>query len=277
MSEQGTRVVGEELQFDRVVQESSPETPPAPAEFACSACRGAITTAYYSVNGQSICRSCRATLHAAAETPRGIGPLFVAGLFGLGAGIAGAVIYYAVIAITNFEIGFVAILIGYMVGYSVRKGASGRGGRRFQVLAALLTYASVAFAYSPIAVRQLMKADRAAEQQAVAPAGSTPATSEPETTSAAITPALTPRSAAEPIMPGRFLFALTMVSALVLALPVLVVVGSLPSGLISAFIIFIGMRQAWRMTGSLALEILGPYRVGLASVIPGTPGPSGTP
>ena len=269
MSEQGTRVVGEELQFDRVVPESSPETPSAPAEFACSACHGAITTAYYQVNGQAVCRSCRATLHAAAETPRGIGPLLVAGLFGLGAGIAGAIMYYAVIAITNFEIGIVAILIGYMVGYSVRKGASGRGGRRFQVLAALLTYASVAFAYTPIAVRQVMKADRTTEQQA-APAASAPASSEPETTSAAIAPGPTPRAAAEPITTGRFLFALTMISGLVLALPVLVVVGSLPSGLISAFIIFIGMRQAWRMTGALSLEILGPYRVGPAST-PATP------
>jgi len=47
-------------------------------------------------------------------------------------------------------------------------------------------------------------------------------------------------------------------------LPVLVVFGSFPSGLISAFIIFIGMRQAWRMTGAPWLQILGPYTVGSA-------------
>jgi hypothetical protein len=58
-------------------------------------------------------------------------PIVMAGVFGLGAGIVGAVIYYAVIAITNFEIGLVAILIGYMVGQAVRKGARGRGGLRF--------------------------------------------------------------------------------------------------------------------------------------------------
>ena len=44
----------------------------------------------------------------------------------------------------------------------------------------------------------------------------------------------------------------------------LVVAGSFPSGLISAFIIFIGMRQAWQMTGVPLLKILGPYRVGAA-------------
>ena len=48
------------------------------------------------------------------------------------------------------------------------------------------------------------------------------------------------------------------------ALPVLVVIGSLPSGLISAFIIFIGMRQAWKMTGAPVVKVLGPYRVGVS-------------
>ena len=51
---------------------------------------------------------------------------------------------------------------------------------------------------------------------------------------------------------------------LLLALPVLMVVGSLPSGLLSAFIIFIGMAQAWRMTAAPILQISGPYRVGSA-------------
>ena len=69
-------------------------------------------------------------------------PLAIAAIFGLGAALAGAAIYYAVIAITHFEIGLVAILIGYMVGYAVRKGAGGRGGLRFQILAALLTVRS---------------------------------------------------------------------------------------------------------------------------------------
>jgi hypothetical protein len=47
------------------------------------------------------------------------------------------------------------------------------------------------------------------------------------------------------------------------ALPVLVVIGSFPSGLISAFIIFIGMRQAWKMTSAPVLKVYGPYRVGV--------------
>jgi hypothetical protein len=61
---------------------------------------------------------------------------------------------------------------------------------------------------------------------------------------------------------GRLSF--VFLAVLIAALPVIVVFGSFPSGLISAFIIFIGMRQAWRMTGAPLLQILGPYRVGAA-------------
>jgi hypothetical protein len=57
---------------------------------------------------------------------------------------------------------------------------------------------------------------------------------------------------------------LVVLSALIAALPVLVVWGSFPGGLISGFIIFIGMKQAWTMTGAPRLQVLGPYRVGAA-------------
>jgi hypothetical protein len=36
----------------------------------------------------------------------------------------------------------------------------------------------------------------------------------------------------------------------------------MPMGLIGAFIIFIGLRQAWAMTAAPKLEISGPYKVG---------------
>jgi hypothetical protein len=49
---------------------------------------------------------------------------------------------------------------------------------------------------------------------------------------------------------------------------VLIIVGSLPSGLISAAIIFFGMAQAWKMTGTPVIEITGPYRVGAGPVVP---------
>ena len=212
----------------------------------CHACQRTVHTEYFDVSGQSTCAECRAQIETLTQTPSGAAPLLKAGLFGLGAGIAGAIIYYAVIAITNFEVGIVAILIGYMVGYAVRKGAGGRGGRRFQVLAVALTYLAVAFAYTPIAVKAAM--ERSSKTEASATTGPAPEAAESKTT-------------AEPDGSSIFL-ALLFVCGLIAALPVLVVVGSLPSGLISGLIIFFGMQQAWKMTATPALEITGPYRVG---------------
>ena len=54
----------------------------------------------------------------------------------------------------------------------------------------------------------------------------------------------------------------TLLSAALL--PVYVVLGSLPGGLISALIIGFGMVQAWQLTGTPALDIQGPFRVGNA-------------
>jgi hypothetical protein len=157
-----------------------------------------------------------------------------------------------VIAIANLEIGIVAILIGYMVGYSVRKGAGGRGGRRFQIVAVALTDASVALAYAPLAFQQAIEADRKGEKSAAAPAtaGQPPVVQEQVR-----------ESDTEPGSRG-LLLPMAILLGLIAALPVLVVFGGLPMSLISGAIIFFGMRQAWVMTATPQLQIYGPYRVG---------------
>jgi hypothetical protein len=150
---------GSPLQFDTLVPRDGGPPGAATGPVLCHGCSRPIASMYYDVSGQTTCSTCRTTIATLLETPAGMGPLLKAGLFGLGAGIAGAILYYAVIAITNFEIGIVAIAIGYMVGYAVRKGAGG-GGRRFQVMAVALTYAAVALAYAPLAVKGAMDATR---------------------------------------------------------------------------------------------------------------------
>jgi hypothetical protein len=76
--------------------------------------------------------------------------------------------------------------------------------------------------------------------------------------------AATPTANQGPTAPRLLLF-LLVASLFVLTLPVLVVWGSLPSGLISAFIIFIGLRQSWKMTAAPRIQVLGPFRVGSAA------------
>jgi len=241
-----------ELQFDRVTAEPTGPAASQTPVVECSTCHRSITTEYYQIQDRSVCGRCRTVLESFAETPTGALPLIRAGLFGLGAGVAGAILYYAVIAIANIEIGIIAILIGYMVGRSVRKGAGGRGGLRFQILAASVTYASVAMAYTPVAF-QAIAANQARVQEARTNASASAA-------NAAATAKRRPR----PTL-GRFLLGIGMLAAFSAALPVLYIVGSLPISLISAFIIFIGMRQAWRMTAAPIIDVFGPYQIGAAT------------
>ena len=62
--------------------------------------------------------------------------------------------------------------------------------------------------------------------------------------------------------PAGLAIAFGAVFLFIFALPVIVVLGSMPGGIISALIIGFGMQQAWRMTAAVPFEITGPYRVG---------------
>ena len=207
----------------------------------CVACRRTVLDEYFDVDGQSACASCQDQIARLAETPREWGVFARACLFGFVAATLGAILYYAVIAITDFEIGIVAIAIGYMVGYGIRMATHGRGGRRFQVIAIVLTYWAVGLAYMPLVFSEASKQE-ATEQAST-------------NTTAPVDAPDTPDSFSVPV-------ALAALVGLSLALPVLTVVGSLPGGLISAAIIAFGMQQAWRMTAAPQPQITGPYRIG---------------
>jgi hypothetical protein len=221
-----TSSAGNELQFERVVTDQLPPAADGAPAVMCAGCQARLQAEYYEINGRPFCGDCRGKIEGVAEPARGLLPFAVAAIFGLGAAVAGAAIYYAVIAITHLEIGLVAILIGYMVGYAVRRGAGGRGGLRFQILAAVLTYGAVGLAYAPLIVMSAL-----AEQRAVHA---------------------------------------IKVAIMIPLLPVLMVIGSMPSGIITALIIFFGIRQAMRMTAAPLLRISGPFRIGASPSAPTT-------
>ena len=245
MPEEGTPSPDGPLQFDRVETDRPQGATPPSEGLACKACGTPIRTEYFSWNGAPLCETCKAMLETARHAANTWSTFGRSLVFGIGATIAGAVLYYGVIAITKLEIGLVAIAIGYMVGYSVRRGSRGWGGRRYQVLALLLTYYSVGLAYFPLAMQEGRKGTEQ-ERQSAAPDAK---------------PKGVPDPAVKPTRSDAFL-AFGVLLLFCFALPVVAVVGSLPSGLITAFIIFIGMRQAWRMTAALPIEVTGPYRLG---------------
>jgi hypothetical protein len=196
--------------------------------------------------------------------------------FGLGAAVIGAILYYAVIAITGLEIGLVAIVIGFMVGSAVRRGTRGVGGRRHQVLAVGLTYFAVGLAYAPLAFKGFMEGE-AGKTAAVADS----AKALQATDSTANRRAVDSVTAAQPATGvgqadaqsgpgpiGSLFLALGATFLFIFALPVIYVFGSMPSGLISGLIVLFGMQQAWRMTARTAVPISGPFSVGRTSQTP---------
>ena len=251
------------LQFDTAIPSVPAEADSKQQGASCVACRRPLRDQYYDVDGQSACRSCRDEIARLAETPREWGVFARACLFGFVAAILGAILYYAVIAITNFEIGIVAIAIGYMVGYGIRMATKGRGGRRFQVVALVLTYWAVGLAYMPLVMGEMSKQE--ASQQADDADAADPADEAAAVAAAAAPDApVAPDAPAAPASVDGFNLplAFAFLVGFSFALPVLAVVSSLPGGVISAAIIAFGMQQAWQMTAAPQPQITGPYRIG---------------
>src|ERR1041384_1589419 len=79
--------------------------------------------------------------------------LFVRGLlFGTGGALAGLILYSLVGIVTGLAIGYVSLAVGWLVAKTMMMGSRGRGGRRYQITAVALTYASVSMAAVPIAI-----------------------------------------------------------------------------------------------------------------------------
>src|SRR5512138_2866718 len=197
-----------ELQFDRAepIHAASADAPAFQGPVQCAAC-GSRLLSYYSVNGKVTCKRCR---DAAVATQQGshLPTLATAAGLGLLAAIAGAIIYFAVAKITGYEIGLVSIVVGLLVGKAVRKGARGRGGWRYQALAVLLCYLSIASSYLAFAIGELVgqrtepaaevAAPPAAQPAAQPSAPGAPAAAQPDVQPAAAQPAAANPEPAEP-------------------------------------------------------------------------------
>jgi hypothetical protein len=205
----------------------------------CVACQEPITESYYHASGRVVCPACAARIQQGQRQP----PAYSfprALLFGGAAALAGCAIYAIVAIATGMEIGLVAILVGVMVGKAVRRASGGFGGRQQQILAVLLTYFSIATSYLPVIIwdvahKSKIEAAQTAKSDAV---------SNRQPDSGKSMPA------------GKaFLYLL----ALGAVAPFLSLTGGV-SGIISLFIVFIGLKQAWRLTGRSEILLMGPYQ-----------------
>jgi hypothetical protein len=208
----------------------------------CKVCGRALGSTHYRVNGVPACAEC--TDQIKARLPQDSHAAFVRGIaFGIGGAVLGLALYVVFAIATGLVIGFVSLAVGYIVGKAIVTGSKGRGGRRYQVAAVLLTYMAVSLAAVPIAISQQVKQRQAQEQSQ------------------------TGDHAVAPVPRVGFAKAVGELTLLGLASPFLDLSNPM-QGLIGLVILFVGLRIAWRITGQKPVNIVGP----LTAAAPAAPG-----
>jgi hypothetical protein len=141
-----------DIQFERaelLTPDASPRT--------CAGCHGAIRDTYYTAGGRLICTNCAGRILTQKPPEPGTKGLVRAALFGAGAALLGTIVYFGVLALSGYEIGLIAVGVGWLVGKAVRKGGYGCGGWKLQALAVGLTYCSIVGSSVPLAMRTIVE------------------------------------------------------------------------------------------------------------------------
>ncbi len=225
----------------------------------CAFCNQMIVGSYYRVNGLMSCGSC--ATQSEDNRPKASHVAFVrAVLFGLGGALLGLIIYAAFGIITGWMIGYVSLAVGFIVGKAMMFGSHGLGGKRYQIVAVILTYAAVSLAAIPIAISQMREHHTAHSQAQV----QQQPTNEGDESAAKERPASAQQDAPDHTAKPRMgvAKAIATLALIGLASPFLELTADPFHGLIGLVILFIGIRIAWKSTagGGLA-EVTGPYDV----------------
>lgn len=216
---------------------------------ACGACAKALTTEYYEANGVTVCADCCEKLRAVGTTGTSLTRGMRALAAGAAAALAGSVLYYAILALSGYEFGLIAIVVGMVVGKAVNWGAHGRGGWRYQTMAIALTYLAIVSSYVPLIVSQIGKQRVAAE-----------ASARPGETA---TPAQNQAADKAPPTAGGAIAAIAILIGLVLALPFL---GGLEN-IMGMIIIGIGLYEAWKFNRKGRVTITGPHAIAAVQAV----------
>ena len=233
MPEYGPPPSPQDLQFQHAEPIDAASSPNAAQ--TCVVCKQPVADTYYHAQGQVVCPLCAQRIQTGQQAPPPLS-LMRAALYGGGAALGGCLLYSLVAIVLHAEIGLIAILVGWMVGKAIRHASYGRGGRPQQILAVALTYFAITTSYIPVF---LYHGATVAQTKSAPVSSSAPAEVRPRMSFGATVLFLLIIAAAAPFM--------SLTSGF--------------SGLISLFIIFIGLRQAWKLTERREILLMGPYPV----------------
>jgi hypothetical protein len=203
----------------------------------CVVCKQPAGGTYFQAQGQVVCQLCAERIQAVQQAAPALS-LMRAALYGGAAALGGCALYALVAIVLHAEIGIIAILVGWMVGKAIRHASYGRGGRAQQILAVTLTYFAITTSYIPVVLYQYARSPHRVEQRQQAQTTDAPADARPRISFSGIALFLLIRAAIAPFL-------------------------SLTSGIsawISLFILFIGLRYAWKLTERREILLMGPYR-----------------
>jgi predicted lipid-binding transport protein (Tim44 family) len=234
----------------------------SPSTDHCQFCHQPVPGTFYHINDAMACPACAQTAHG--ELARDTHSAYMRGLlFGIGAAILGMIIYATFEIVTGIILGYISLAVGWMVGKAIMKGSGGVGGRRYQITAALLTYAAVSMAAVPVWIhyarehkqteqRKLSQTQKSTLEQRQLESGQ-PA-SDADSTSA---PPAEPPTAKKRNLAG----AVGQLLLVGLASPFLEVWEGGPSfgWIIGLVILAVGIRIAWRLTANRPLAVYGPF------------------
>ena len=216
-----------DLQFERM------EPREGAAETSCAACQRKISDVYFEAAGRIFCTTCRDGVLAAQAGGSGAARLAKALVFGVGAAAVSAVVWYAIVKLTGYELGIIAIAVGFAVGAAVRMGSEQRGGAAYQAIAVLLTYLAIAASYVPL-VTESFRAQVAAEAAQTADAETAP-------------PAIDETA--------------LLVSAVLVAVQIPVLQATEGTGIIGLLIVGFALYEAWRINKRQTIAFSGPFRL----------------
>lgn len=241
------------MQFDKV-EHVAPAAAPS-----CTACHRPLDE-YFELGGNMICATCAATINAG----KGSAAFLRALLFGAGAAVLGTIIWLAILSATKMELGLVAIAIGLLVGFAVRKGAGGGAGWKYQTLAMVLTYMSITFSYVPMVLKGFREAAGQRDAAAAAAAeGAQAQDKSAEATGAGGAPA--PAAAKPAVSTAAVVVAYLFVFGFAMVLPFLA--GA--ENIMGWIIIGIALYEAWKINRRVSVS--GPFRLAAANVVAGAP------
>ena len=205
----------------------------------CGGCGTVLAESFWQIQGVNVCGDCAAARKAAQDLPDIRQKFFRALLYGSGAALLGWAGWSAVEIATGFQIGLLAIGVGWLVGTAIRKGTGGHTSRKYQIMAVVLTYLAISMSFVPILINDLIKKKNAAAEQ-----------------KQKASPEVTVRPSGPGMAAG-----LGMLVGLALVSPLLGAFFNFPMGLIGVFIVFLALQRAWLLTKPDEAEITGPFQI----------------